>query len=374
MQQLLPLIYNNPAIGILVVNHEGKILQANHMYCGMVGYTEHELQSMTVWDLTAPEDMDTSKLHFKELQEGLLTSYTLEKRYIHKDKSMFWVQLKVFKMPNYVIGFIEDITARKDYELELNIAYGQARMFAEDLTVQMRQKRKLADDLQRFVYAATHDIQEPIRTVINYFSLLMEIVDFSDNPDAHEAAAIVTENLNWASKLMHSLLSYSRIDSDKPETLNVCEVIDIVTKGILVLLIEEKKAKITVDCNSGLFVSVSHVNLQRLLQNLIQNALKYSDAPVVKVRCETYISNPKQLLFTIADNGMGIDKRYFDLIFQPFKRLRSDHSNGVGMGLAECKRIVELYEGEIWVESEIGVGSTFYFTLPTYDTHISNRG
>lgn len=355
-------IWDNGAMGIVVADRHARILKANKVFCALLGYSEYELLQKSIWDLTVPDDVDMSKERFEQLMQGLIKYYTIEKRYAHKDGRILWVHGIITPLDDRTyIGFIENIVSRKNMEHEAAIAYQQAIMYANDLAEEVRRRQRVSEDLQHFLYIAAHDLQEPIRTAANHVQLLEQRVQPAIDLDAEAADAVkvVKENLRWTTQLINSLLRYSRIDSSDATLVNACTLIESV-KHILSLLIQEKQAQVEIDCDCSLHVLINQVNAQRVLQNLVQNALKYSTQPIIKITCEV---DGRYVRFTVADNGTGIDQRYFELIFQPFKRLVKT-IDGTGIGLAECKRIVELHGGHIWVDSEIGRGSTFYFTLP----------
>jgi PAS domain S-box-containing protein len=316
----------------LIVDFEANILNANQALCRLLEYDYQDLIGKNIInDFTHPDDIDTSIEALNRLTEF----YWLEKRYVTRTGNVVWVKVTVIRDEKYLIGTVEDFTHL--YQLQNQLGSTQK-------------------DLQKFIYIVSHDLQEPIRTAFNYVEVLGEMFSFSD--EAGEAYEIVTSSLTWIQKLIRSLVRYSRIGSLTVTPVSVKAVFEQV-KMSLDLLAKEKKAKISNTCNS--VVNVSEVHLQSLLQNLIHNALKYSDQPIIKI---SGIEKDRWVQITVEDNGMGIDERYHETIFLVFKRLSNDQGNGTGIGLAECKRIVELYGGKIWVESSPQNGSKFIFTLP----------
>lgn len=346
---------------MLICNIDGHILKVNRTLCDLLTYTEYELLQKTVWDITATEDIASSHDRFAELLQGNMSYYNIEKRYVNKSGESMWVAVTVSKLDNNsVIGFVKNIGARKNYELELNKAHKQALLYAQDLTAEVNKRKHMAEDLHSFLYVVAHDIQEPIRTAAHNAQLLEQhIQECSTDDEAVTEVVAILYNLKWASQLINSLLRYSRLDVAETVSVNVCELIDSI-QDTLSLLIKEKQATIAVACDCTLSVMINSVNVQRVLQNLVQNALKYCSAPQIIISCA---EQGNYVRFGVEDDGPGIDGRYHELIFQPFKRLVKT-ADGIGIGLAECKRIVELHGGHIWVESELGRGSKFYFTLP----------
>lgn len=313
------------------------ITGVNPAFKSLFGYTEDEVLGLNIVDdLTHPEDKELSYKYINSTD----ASWTITKRYFKKDGSMFWARVKIIRNKDELLGVFEDITAFKEIE---------------------RLYKLLTQDFNTFAYSASHDLLEPLRSIRNYAELLsLHCNNFENNPEAKETYSVIISNLNIVKKLLDSLLSYSRIGTREID-IQELSILEIVHKCeyALATLIDEKDAQLLVECES--VVRADELHLQRLLQNLIQNALKYAEVPLIKIGCE---KRGRWYTIWVADNGPGIENKYFDFIFKPFKRI-SDGPNGIGIGLSECKRIVELYGGKIWVESELGKGTTFYFTLPS---------
>lgn len=219
-------------------------------------------------------------------------------------------------------------------------------------------------DLEQFAYVASHDLQEPLRNIASYIELLDRQYshNFDDNARVYMNHAVqATHRLK---KLIKDLLVYSRIGRNfKSEKLSVSEIVKDVNAD-LTDLISESKATIV---HPDLPYATGHVSdLKFLFQNLIANAIKFRkehELPVIKITAEP---NGDFWKFAVHDNGIGIQSEYFERIFVIFQRLHSQHEyGGNGIGLAHCKKIVEMHGGNIWVESEYGKGSSFCFTLPS---------
>ncbi len=219
------------------------------------------------------------------------------------------------------------------------------------------------DELQQFAYIASHDLQEPLRMVTSFTQLLERRYGDKLDTDGKEFVHFAVDGASRMKNLIDGLLSYSRVltHSKKQDILNIEKVLnDLVTD--LSFIIEENKAKIIYD--NLPVINADKNQIYQLFQNLITNGLKYRSAenPVIKISAKEENS---EWLFEVADNGIGIDKKFFDKIFVIFQRLHSrDKYDGTGIGLAISKRIVERLGGKIWVESELNKGSSFYFTIP----------
>jgi signal transduction histidine kinase len=240
-----------------------------------------------------------------------------------------------------------------------------AQLLADTLTANDA-LRRANTDLEQFAYAASHDLQEPLRMIAIYSQLLERRHHASLGPDGKQLLDTITEGSKRINALVQDLLSYTRVDSLDGTTLvavSPCEVLEEVTAGLRDRISTED-ASITMGDLAAVAVHRTHV--VQLLQNLLSNSLKYRSpdrSPRIHISSTVQAAN-NMLQFTVQDNGIGIDAAYHEKIFCVFKRLHSRNVPGTGIGLAICRRIVELYGGHIWVESIVDIGSAFHFTLP----------
>ena len=255
-----------------------------------------------------------------------------------------------------VICSFSDVTEQKAVEAKLTWLYQSLEIRALELATSKA-------ELERFITVATHDLQEPLRLVSSFTQLLKMKYAKQLDEQANEYINYAVEGATRMKKLILDLLEYSKFSSNKegftPTDMNK--------------VVKEASAKFSNDLKNTegeLFISelpviTANTSLMtQLFENLICNALKYRNGnnPVVKIVCKEEENN---FLFSVSDNGIGIDPKYWEKIFVLFQRLHSDNGSdeGTGVGLAICKKIVELHRGTIWVESEEGKGSTFYFTI-----------
>ncbi|HLK20342.1 MAG TPA: ATP-binding protein [Bryobacteraceae bacterium] len=223
--------------------------------------------------------------------------------------------------------------------------------------------RRANDDLQQFAYSASHDLQEPIRNVAVYSDLVAKKYHNVLDADGQQFLGFLQEGGRRLATLINDLLAYTRAGMAQvvEAPVSATSVFEH-TLASLAEAIRESDAVVTSDVLPEVFMGESH--LQQVFQNLIGNALKYrsEDAPRIHVSAG---KRGAAWLFSVRDNGIGIDPRYKEKIFGVFKRLHHDHKyGGTGIGLAICQRVVERYGGRIWVESEPGQGATFFFTVP----------
>jgi PAS domain S-box-containing protein len=229
-------------------------------------------------------------------------------------------------------------------------------------------------DLEQFAYAASHDLQEPLRMVSIYSQLLKEEFGSALQGRAVSYLDFAVTGAQRMSKLLKALLEYSRVDNEAPAWLQRTDANAAAAAALLNLqkIIQDTHAEICVGKLPT--VRVPEIHLTQVFQNLIGNALKYRKEPyppgeVPRVRIEASPHGDGQWLFSVRDHGIGIEAEFLTQIFGVFKRLHGSNVEGTGIGLALCQRIVERAGGRIWVESRFGEGSTFFFTLTEADAN-----
>ncbi len=253
------------------------------------------------------------------------------------------VQGQIVKM----IGTAQDVTERKKAEQKLN-----------QYNIDLERKNK---EIEQFAYAASHDLQEPLRSIANFSKLLAAKLEDNPSPEINKYMSLISGGANRMSNLIFDLLEYSRAGKNMTRSTTDCNILVHEVMTDLNAIIKESGAEIhfkelpTVNC----------YNLKSVFQNLILNAIKFKKTNIPPVIDISASDTGKEYLFAITDNGIGIEKEYYSRIFIIFQRLHTRFEYaGTGIGLSLTKKIIELHGGEIWVESELGKGSTFYFTIP----------
>jgi len=250
---------------------------------------------------------------------------------------------------NYVNLYGRDITDLKHTEEEM-------RRKQEELV-------RSNAELEQYAYVASHDLQEPLRMISSYLQLIEQRYKGKLDRDADEFIAFAVNGATRMQQLINDLLAYSRVGTHTKlfqPTASDKALAKALTN--LQLAIQESKAKVTHDPLPTVVADDSQ--LTQLFQNLVGNAIKFHNKKALRVHISAQ-PGPNEWVFSIRDNGIGIDPSYTNAIFEMFQRLhnRTEYS-GTGIGLAICKKIVERHGGRIWVESQPNKGSTFYFTIP----------
>jgi PAS domain S-box-containing protein len=256
------------------------------------------------------------------------------------------------------ISNVRDVTARKAADERLRAA-------AVDLA-------RSNADLEQFAYVASHDLQEPLRMVASYTQLLARRYQGKLGEDADEFIGFAVDGARRMQELINDLLTYSRVGS-RPLQLEVVDTADVVDQVMsdLTAAMQDERATVTRD---GLpSIHGDPIQLRQLFQNLIVNAIKFH-RPDAAPRVHVSATRDRGVwTFSVSDNGIGIEPQYLERIFVLFQRLhsRADYP-GTGIGLAICKKIVERHQGHIQVESEVGSGTTFRFTLPAIRSELGD--
>ena len=341
---------------IISADSNGNIMFWNTGAHRIFGYTESEVVG---WPLTMLIPQRYRDDHQKGLErvratgETRVVGKTLALHAVRKDGTEFPIELSLAKWETgegtFFTGMLRDDTERKRAQEAL-------QQYAEELG-------RSNSDLQQFAYVASHDLQEPLRMVSSYTQLLARRYQGKLDADADEFIGYAVDGAFRMQDLINDLLAYSRIgtNGNPVEMADVNSVFDGVVASLR-LTIENNDAAVTRDPLPTVRADASE--LVQILQNLIVNAIKFHGDEPPRVHVSAQRSGD-EWLFSVRDNGIGIEPEYGDRIFGIFQRLHTrDKYPGTGIGLAICKKVVERHAGRIWVESEAGKGSVFYFTLP----------
>jgi len=341
---------------MVVVNQGGEIVLLNVQAEKQFGYRRDELVGQKMKSLI-PEGFaerliaDALRSAEDALAQQIGTGIELIAR--RKDGSDFPIEIMLSPLESaegiLVTAAIRDITARKA---------GEA-----NLLVKVQELKRSNEELGQFAYIASHDLQEPLRMVASYTQLLSRRYKGKLDADADEFISFAVDGASRMQRLIQDLLAYSRVGTKGKDLLNTSSE-EALQQALINLrgAIEESSALVTHDPLPA--VMADEMQLVQLFQNLVGNAIKYQNPGTPRIHVSAVRSVGKKWIFSVKDNGLGIDPQYFERIFGMFQRLhKREEFAGTGIGLAICKKIVERHGGSISVESRPGQGATFRFSL-----------
>jgi PAS domain S-box-containing protein len=341
---------------MVVVNPDGEIVLLNVQAEKQFGYHRDELVGQKVTNII-PEGFaerliaDGIRTAAEALAQQIGTGIELTGR--RKDRSEFPIEIMLSPLESaegiLITAAIRDITARRKAEAQLLQKVDE--LYRSNV------------ELGQFAYIASHDLQEPLRMVASYTQLLSRRYKGKLDSDADEFISFAVDGASRMQRVIQDLLAYSRVGTKGKELLETSSE-GALDQALLNLrgAIQESGALVTHDPLP--VVLADEMQLTQLFQNLVGNAIKYQNTGVPLVHISVSKNGETKWVFSVKDNGLGIDSQYFDRIFVMFQRLhKRDEFAGTGIGLAICKKIVERHGGKISVESQLGHGSTFSFAL-----------
>ncbi|BAU14681.1 multi-sensor signal transduction histidine kinase [Leptolyngbya sp. NIES-3755] len=360
--------FNQAAVGIAHVSPTGTWLRTNQKICEIVGYSSEELRQLTFQDITHPDDLDLDLNYVQQMLAGKIQTYSMEKRYICKDRSIVWINLTVSLVrepngsPKYFISVIEDIDDRKKTEFALQQLNETLEQRIEQRTAQLTE---INQELEAFTYTVSHDLRAPLRIMQGFSQALEE--DYNDRLDSVATSYIqnIGESAVQMDTLIHDLLSYSRLSRTQIQ-LQPIDLNDAIAAALQQLNATIQERNATVDVSPNLPSVMAHRStLIQVMVNLISNGIKFVEPgtqPIIKISAHIK-ENSVRLSF--KDNGIGIASQYHDRIFGVFERLHGVESfPGTGIGLAIVRKGIDRMSGTIGLESKPGEGSQFWISLP----------
>lgn len=359
--------FDDAPIGVSLVSPTGHFLRANPCYCNLVGYTEAELMAMSFQTITHPDDQEQDIEGFRQILAGEVRSFKMEKRYITKQGAVVPVVLNTAPIRDpagqilYFVGHIQDI----------------------------RDRLKVDQMKDEFISVVSHELRTPLTSIRGSLGILESGV-FQGRPEkAQQMLQIAVSNSDRLARLVNDILTLERLGSGKaPLVMEFCQIPDLIQQAVnsVQMLADQSGIKLCVTPLSGKLWAAPDAIVQTLT-NLLSNAIKFSTAgDTIWLRAEAISSEACRvseqpymrehhinfmtpyILFTVKDQGRGIPQNKLDVIFEQFQQVDVSDSRkkgGTGLGLAICKQIAQQHHGQIWVESNLGEGSTFYFALPS---------
>ncbi|MCD4785128.1 MAG: PAS domain S-box protein [Candidatus Eremiobacteraeota bacterium] len=388
------------------VNENAQYTYTSPVIKNLLGYEPEEVIGKTPFDLMSKEEGQRVGKIFAGIVEKREPFFHLENNNLHKDGRSVYLEtsgVPIFDEAGSFRGYRgidRDITQRKETEEELDKYRANLEEKVEERTKQLENaiellheeidnhkkseeelKRKMAEllktqneleavnkELDSFTYTASHDLKEPLRGIVAFCGFLME--DYQDKLDdtGKNYLKRITASTVRSINLIDDLLILSRISRIRNPYISA-DSGRIVKNAIRRLdpILEERKVRIIIDDELP-YISCDLIKLTEVFYNFISNSIKYNDKPnpVIEIGFMQSEAKEPETTFFVKDNGIGINKEYFDKIFKIFRRLhtRTEYGGGTGAGLAIVKKIIHEHGGKIWVESEEGKGTTFYFTIP----------
>jgi PAS domain S-box-containing protein len=314
----------------------------------LIGKTDHDFYPKEQADFFHAKDRETlENRKLVDIPEEPIQTKDKGERILHTKKIPVLDQLG---NPRFLLGISEDITERKRAQ--------------ERFERQAQELARSNAELQQFAYVASHDLQEPLRKIASYTQLLERRYKGKLDQDADEFIHYVVDGANRMQNLIRDLLAYARVGSQGGAFVEA-DAGELVDQARANLEVAIRESGATVAHSALPRVKVERTQFVQLIQNLLSNAIKFrgEQAPIVRVSA---VERPGEWVFSVKDNGIGLDMQWAEKIFVIFQRLhaRGDYP-GTGIGLAICKKIVERHGGTIWVESAPGQGATFFFSIPS---------
>jgi PAS domain S-box-containing protein len=339
--------------GVATLTYDGIILYSNTKLASMLQIDMNEIIGLSINDFIIPKDLEKYQTIF---DQGLETSSSGEISIKSVEGSVIPVYISInnLKRLNVKYVVITDLSDQKHHE-ELKKAYDEIEKRTLDL-------ERSNEDLKHFAYVASHDLREPLRMIASFLQLLEK--RYKDNLD-QEANTFIEFAVDGAKRLdnmINDLIEYSKVTNNKMEFSSI-KLENVLNEALISLMVPIKENNAIITYDTLPVVNGNKQLLIQLFQNLIGNAIKYrsQDDPQIHISA---LKEKDQYLFSVNDNGIGMDSEHINRIFTIFQRLhRNDEYEGTGIGLAIAQKIVYQHGGQIWAESELGNGSTFYFTI-----------
>jgi PAS domain S-box-containing protein len=343
---------SNDAIG--TISLEGIITSWNKGAEQIYGYSAEEVLGKTV-SILAPSYLDEETIKLSKMVKKGKMFHQFETLRIRKDGKIINVSIN--------LSPVFDASAKLTATSFITRDVTELKEAEKMLKLKLEELRRSNEELEQFAYVSSHDLQEPLRMISSYLQLLQRRYQGKIDEKADKYIYFAVDGAARMQVLINDLLEFSRVTTraGEPEPID-SELVLKQSLSNLDLYIKQNRATVSHDTLPE--VMADSTQLAQVFQNLIANGIKFhgEEAPQIRISAER---KTNEWLFSVQDNGIGIDPQYSDKIFEVFKRLHNkEEYPGTGIGLAVCKKIVERHGGRIWVESELGKGSTFYFTLP----------
>ena len=341
-------IIENMNLGLIEVDETGKVMMVNKSFEKMSGYSRADLMGINPRNLFLD---DASAEHIekenKKRLKGVSNSYEVTAKTKSNEKR-HWL---ISGAPNY------DIDGNVIGSIGVHLDITELKLLENQKEILLDKLEKNNKELQEYAHIVSHDLKSPLRNVSALTAWLKEDFEDSFDEDGLQKFKHIEDTLSKMDQLIDGVLNYSSIDKKtaKIEKINL----NTLLKTILNTIYVPPHINVTILHNLPT-IHADSIKIEQLFQNLISNAINYMDKDEGWIKID-FSDKKSHYEFSVSDNGIGIPKKYFKKIFNIFQSVNEKQSTGIGLSIV--KRIVELYNGKIWLESELGKGTTFYFTL-----------
>lgn len=355
--------------GIFMLDEKGRIISWNEGARRIKGYEQSDIIGKYFSIFYPEEDILNGKPAYELKVARAEGKYEEEGWRVKKDGSLFWASVVITAIYNsngIHIGFSKvtrDLTERKEAERALRESYERYRLLADQLKATNTQLSYANQELEQFTSIVSHDLQEPIRTIKSFLQLINIKLNNEQNDDLKTYIEKAVTAADRMKILIQNLLHYSQLSKGElvEETMSVEDIINEAVQNVR-SSVAKNNAQISIETDVHT-IEGDRVQLVQLIQNLLSNALKFTDRQSPKIKISAVRENG-HVKFSVSDNGIGIAETDLNKVFEIFRRLHTNKAYpGTGIGLAICKKIVDRHRGKIWPESKPGKGTTFYFTL-----------
>ena len=364
-------IINTIGSPVFVKNEQSEFVFVNQPFCDFIGISQEDILGKMLSD-SLPEDQ---MKYLLEVDAKVISSgqaHTYERLFTRSDGKILTVVIKKTRFiddqgDKFLVGIFHDITEQKHYEQVISEFNQTLEMQVHARTGQLNKLMKELEfrneELQQFIYVASHDMSEPLLTLSSFSNLLRDEYAEKFDETGNKCIDFIFDAATRMRAQIKSLLDYLVLSNNVPLTMVDCTALVDNVLLDLSCIIQETSAHINVQKLPSILGNETELRL--LFQHLITNAIKFRQPDVCP---EIHISvqrDNNSYIFLIADNGIGIDKQHQNRVFHIFKQThKRGMYDGFGMGLSYCKKIITKYGGKIWVKSELGKGSRFYFSIP----------
>jgi PAS domain S-box-containing protein len=366
-EERLRVLFENAPIGMSEVALSGELVQANSLFCQIIGYSLDELQALSLphQDLTHPDDRE-AELADRRLLAGEIDTYSIEKRYAHKDGGVVWAEVNRALVrdpdgnPLLIIVTLRDLTAQREAEAEVRTLTAELEARVQQRTADLESSN---ENLQAFAYSVSHDLRTPLRGLSGFSEALLEDCgDLLDETGRGYARRIQAASERMG-RIIDDLLNLSKVSRD-PMNIGPVDLSAEVAAIAASLRSGEPDRQLSFVIEDSVWVTADRALIRAALEDLVANAWKFTagrDGAIIEFATATL--DDGEPYYYVRDNGVGFDPAYVHKLFQPFQRLHAAEFDGTGIGLASVRRIVERHGGRTWAEGAVDSGATFYFTL-----------